>query len=397
GFHVSLWQYTYFTPKNPLWKEVVDHGYAVTNEGGRLPAEDAVLDFSNPDAVRWYQQKLKLLLAMGVSVIKADFGEGAPLTGVYHSGRTGWYEHNLYPLRYGQAVTEVTREVRGADEGIIWARSAWAGSQRYPVHWGGDAENTDGAMAAELRAGLSLGMSGFTFWSHDIGGFLNRAPRGLYRRWLAFGMLTSHSRTHGAPPREPWEYDAAFVDDFRRAVDLKYALMPYVVAQAKLSAEHGWPMLRPLFFEYPDDPTSWFVDDQYMFGSDLLVAPLFEESNRRRVYLPPGEWIDYQSGAAYEGGRWHEIAAGTIPIVLLVRNHTVLPHVAVTQSTSAIDWNHVELRVFSTDGASAEGAVALPNGDVHVLRVSGGRLATDPFGGRVQWRITNQPRPAGKR
>jgi len=391
GFHVSLWQYTYFTPKNPLWKELVDHGYAVTNEGGRLPAEDAVLDMSNPEAVRWYEQKLKTLLAMGVSAIKADFGEGAPLTGLYHSGRTGWYEHNLYPLRYGQAVTEATRDVRGANEGIIWARSAWAGSQRYPVHWGGDAENTNQAMAAELRAGLSLGMSGFTFWSHDIGGFLDRAPRALYRRWLAFGMLTSHSRTHGAPPREPWEYDPAFVDDFRRAVDLKYALMPYVIAQAKLSAERGWPMLRPLFFEFPNDPTSWLVDDQYMFGSDLLVAPLFEESNRRQVYLPPGAWIDYQSGKAFDGGqegRWQEIDAGAIPIVLLVRNHAAVPHVAVAQSTAAIDWTHIELRIFSTDGAPAGGMVALPNDSVRVIRVSGGRLAVDPFGGRVQWRIS---------
>ena len=398
GFHVSLWQYTYFTPKNPLWRELVDSGYAVPNDGGHLPAEDAVLDMSNPAAVRWYQRKLKSLLEMGVGAIKADFGEGAPLTGIYHSGRTGWYEHNLYPLRYQQAVTQVTREVRGADEGIIWARSAWAGSQRYPVHWGGDAENTDQAMAAELRAGLSLGLSGFTFWSHDVGGFLNRAPRDLYRRWLAFGVLTSHTRSHGAPPREPWTYDSAFVDDFRRTVELKYALMPYVWAQAKESAARGWPMLRTLFFEYPDDPTSWLVDDEYLFGSDLLVAPLFSETNRRRVYLPPGTWIDYQTGRAYTGARWEEIAIGGqgpgngerregIPIVLLVRDHTILPHVAVAQSTASIDWRHVELRVFSTDGQVATGRFALPNGEVQTLRIDRGRLTSDPLAGRVSWRI----------
>jgi alpha-D-xyloside xylohydrolase len=393
GFHVSLWQYTYFTPKNPLWRELVDSGYVVPNDGGRLPAEDAVLDMSNAAAVRWYQRKLKALLEMGVSAIKADFGEGAPLTGIYHSGRTGWYEHNLYPLRYQQAVTQVTREVRGANEGIIWARSAWAGSQRYPVHWGGDAENTDQAMAAELRAGLSLGLSGFTFWSHDVGGFLNRAPRDLYRRWLAFGVLTSHTRSHGAPPREPWTYDSAFVDDFRRAVELKYALMPYVWAQAKESAARGWPMLRALFFEFPDDPTSWLVDDEYLFGSDLLVAPMFSEVSRRRVYLPPGSWIDYQTGKVYTGARWQEIDAGLIPIVLLVRDHTILPHVAVAQSTSSIDWRHVELRVFSTDGHAAEGRFALPNGDVQTLRVDGGRLTADPLAGRVVWRLTRASLP----
>src|SRR5207237_1492589 len=257
----------------------------VKNEGGQLPFEDAVLDMSNPDAVRWYQGKLANLLKMGVGAIKVDFGEGAPLNGLYASGRTGLYEHNLYPLRYNKAVADITRETTG--DNVIWARSAWAGSQRYPLHWGGDAENTNSAMAATLRGGLSFGLSGYTFWSHDVGGFVNRAPRELYRRWLPFGALTSHTRTHGAPPREPWEYDSAFVQDFRRAVEMKYRLMPYIYAQAKASAANGYPMLRTLFFEYPDDPTSWLIEDAYLFGSDLLVAPLFEEADRRRVSLPP--------------------------------------------------------------------------------------------------------------
>ncbi len=387
GFHVSLWQYTYFTPKNPLWKEIVDHGYHVRDAGGRLPAEDAVLDFSNPAAVAWYQAKLAALLRMGVSVIKADFGENAPVDGVYHSGETGWYEHNLYPVRYNAAVYDVTKRVTGG--GIIWGRSAWAGSQRYPLHWGGDAENTNQAMAAELRAGLSMGLSGFTYWSHDVGGFVGRAPRDLYRRWLPFGALTSHTRTHGAPPREPWEYDAAFEDDFRRGIGLKYALMPYIYAQARTSSAHGWPMMRALFFEYPGDPTSWLVDDEYLFGSDLLVAPLFADTaSARRVYVPPGAWTDYQTGRVYAGARWHDIAAGQIPIVLLVRDHTVIPHVAVAQNTAAIDWRTMELRTFSSDGAPAEGSVTTPEGGVSAVRVEGGRLVRDPLGGRVAFRVT---------
>jgi alpha-D-xyloside xylohydrolase len=387
GLRVSLWQYPYFTAKNPLWREIVDRGYHVRDEGGRLPAEDAVLDFSNPDAVRWYQGKLAGLLALGVGAIKADFGENAPATGVYHSGRTGWYEHNLYPVRYNDAVYDVTKRTTG--DGIIWARSAWAGSQRYPLHWGGDAENTNQAMAAELRAGMSLGLSGFSFWSHDVGGFVNRAPRDLYRRWLAFGVLTSHTRTHGAPPREPWEYDSAFVVDFRRAVELKYALMPYVWAQAQLASARGHPMLRSLFFEYPDDATSWLIEDEYLFGSDLLVAPLLEnDATQRHVYLPPGKWIDYQTGRAYDGARWHDIVAGQIPIVLLVRDHTVIPHAAVAQSTGEIDWTHIELRTFSTDGAAASGSFALPDGRVQALRVDAGRVPDDPFAGRVAWRVT---------
>lgn len=386
GFRVSLWQYTYFTPKNPLSRELAEQGLAVRDAGGRPTSDDAVVDFSNPAAIAWYRAKLGPLLDMGVGAIKADFGEGAPHDGLYHSGRTGWYEHNLYPLRYNKAVFDFTREKTG--DGIIWARSAWAGSQRYPIHWGGDAENTNSAMAASLRAGLSFGMSGFTYWSHDVGGFVARAPRELYRRWLPFGVLTSHTRTHGAPPREPWEYDSAFVDDFRRAVELKYTLMPYIYAQSQIASAHGWPMLRTLFFEYPDDPTSWMVEDEYLFGPSLLVAPLFEETTSRRVYLPPGIWMDYQTGRSYEGARWHEIAPGIIPIVLLVKNHTVLPRLAVAQSTAAMNWHDLELHVFSSDGGPAEGSVALPGGPVQLVRVEGSRLAGPPLVGQVRWRIT---------
>jgi alpha-D-xyloside xylohydrolase len=392
GFHVSLWQYTYFTRKNKIRDELFRGGLAVRNEAGMIGEEDATLDFSNSAAVKWYRGKLAGLLAMGVGVIKADFGEGAPLTGLYASGRTGWYEHNLYPVRYNKAAWEVTKEVTGS--GIIWGRSAWAGSQRYGVHWGGDAENTNSAMAATLRGGLSLGLSGFTYWSHDIGGFVNRAPRDLYRRWTPFGALSSHTRTHGAPPREPWEYDSAFVVDFRRAIELKYALMPYIYAQARASSEKGHPMMRTLFFEYPDDPASWLIEDEYFFGSDLLVAPLFDDVDHRQVYLPPGTWIDYQTGRAYAGAAWYDIRAGAIPIVLLVRQGAVIPHAAVAQHTAAMNWNDIELRVFAGPNASgvpASGLFALPDEALQLLelRPAGGTyaLARDPLAGKVRWRV----------
>ena len=393
GFHVSLWQYTYFTRRNKIWDELFRGGFAVRNEAGVIGEEDATLDFSNPAAVQWYEGKLQSLLGMGVGVIKADFGEGAPLTGLYASGRTGWYEHNLYPVRYNRAAWEVTKRVTGS--GIIWGRSAWAGSQRYPVHWGGDAENTNSAMAATLRGGLSLGLSGFTYWSHDIGGFVNRSPRELYRRWAPFGALSSHTRTHGAPPREPWEYDSAFVVDFRRAMELKYALMPYIYAQAKASSEKGFPVMRTLFFEYPDDPTSWLIEDEYFFGSDLLVAPLFDDTDHRRVYLPPGTWTDYQTGRAYPGAAWHDIRSGQIPIVLLIRQNVAIPHIPVAQYTAAMNWSEVELRVFAVSGGTAgpiTGLFALPDGALHQLelRPAAGSyaLVRDPLGGKVRWRIT---------
>ena len=222
-----------------------------------------------------------------------------------------------------------------------------------------------------------------------MGGFVERTPRDLYSRWVPFGMLTSHSRAHGQPPKEPWEYDAAFVDEYRRAAELKYALMPYVYAQAKSAAGRGHPMLRTLFFEFPDDPTSWLIEDEYLLGEDLLVAPLFDSQRRRLVYLPPGPWVDYQTGASYQGGRWHTIDAGAIPIVLMVRGGELLPHAAVAQHTGAIDWNTIELRIYGAVAAEARGVFALPDGDLQTLvavrRNRGYTLKDDPLRGKVTW------------
>jgi alpha-D-xyloside xylohydrolase len=388
GFHISLWQLPYFVPRNALFPEILEKGLAVRDAKGNLPYEDAVLDFSNPETVAWYQDKIAGLLRTGVGAIKVDFGEAAPLTGLYASGRSGFYEHNLYPLRYNRTVAEVTKQVTG--ESIFWARSAWAGSQRYPVHWGGDAGNTDVAMAATLRGGLSLGLSGFTFWSHDIGGFTARTPEELYRRWMPFGMLTSHSRCHGTPPKEPWEYSAAFMDDFRRADELKYRLMPYVYAQAREASERGLPMVRALFIEYPDDPGSWLVEDEYLFGSDILVAPLMEAGTAgRSVYLPPGQWIDYQTGQAWGAG-WHAIEAGRIPVVMLVREGAAIPHLKLAQSTLRMDWSSLELVAYATSAPRATGLVCLPSDNVlhemTLLRRGGGfALAADPLRGKVAW------------
>jgi alpha-D-xyloside xylohydrolase len=386
GFHISLWQLPYFVPKNSLFPEILAKGLAVKDGKGNLPYEDAVLDFTNPAAVAWYQEKIAGLMRMGVGAIKVDFGEAAPLTGVYANGRSGFYEHNLYPLRYNQTVADITRQVTG--ENIIWARSAWAGSQRYPLHWGGDSGNTDTAMAATLRGGLSFGLSGFSFWSHDIGGFTSKSPEELYRRWVPFGMLTSHSRCHGAPPKEPWEYSAAFLDDFRRADEMKYRLMPYIYAQAKDSTERGLPMVRALFVEYPGDPGAWQVDDEYLFGADILVAPLFEtQTTGRDVYLPQGQWIDYQTGKLYPAG-WHRIEAGRIPIVMLVREGAVIPQMQAALSTSRLDWSKLEMVVYAAGAQNAQGLVCLPSDNVlrkvDATRRGGGfALAADPLAGKA--------------
>ena len=360
GFHVSLWQLPYFSPKNSLFPEIIEKGLAVRDRKGNIPYEDATLDFSNPETVSWYQDKIASLLKMGVGVIKVDFGEAAPASGLYHSGRTGFYEHNLYPLRYNKAVADITKEITGNT--LIWARSTWAGSQRYPLHWGGDAATTNTAIAATLRGGLSLGLSGFSFWSHDIGGFTTKSPENLYARWTPFGMLTSHVRSHGNPPTEPWEYSDLFLKGFRKADDMRYKLMPYIYTQAKLSSNNGLPMLRALFIEYPNDPGSWLIDDQYLFGSSILVAPLFEDVKERNVYLPPGQWIDYQTHQLYNGG-WHSIKAGEIPIVMLIKARTIIPHIKLAQSTQDMDWSNILLQIFATEeNQQAKGELFLPEG-----------------------------------
>lgn len=389
GFHVSLWQLPYFTPKNTLFDEIVENELAVKDRKGNIPYEDAVLDFSNPKAVEWYQGKLRHLFDQGVGVFKVDFGEAAPSNGIYHSGRTGFYEHNLYPLRYNKAVAELTKEEKGYS--LIWARSTWAGSQRYPLHWGGDAATTNTAMSATLRGGLSIGLSGFSFWSHDVGGFVTAAPEDLYRRWTPFGMLSSHVRSHGEPPTEPWLYNESFLQAFRKADNMRYELMPYIYAQAKESSEKGLPMMRALFVEYPDDAGSWLVDDQYLFGSSMLVAPLFEEVSGRQVYLPEGKWIDYQTNKVYETG-WHTIEAGDIPIIVLVKDGTVIPHIKLAQSTQAMDWTNLDLRVFAAEGTnSASGEIFLPEGDaVQTITVSkrgnNFEVTENPLSGKTTFR-----------
>ena len=347
GFHTCLWQLPYFTPKNRFFNEIIDKGLHVKNATGGMPVEDAILDFSNPETVNWYQQKIEGLMKQGVSTIKCDFGEAAPYNGFYHSGKGGLYEHNLYPLRYNKALWEVV-ERNHPGEGIIWARSAWAGSQRYALHWGGDAATTNTGMLGDLRGGLSFGLSGFSFWSHDMGGFVTASPEDIYRRWLPFGFLSSHTRAHGAPPTEPWLISESFTDAFRACAEMKYKLMPYVWEQAKECSKLGLPMVRALLVEFPHDQGAWYVEDEYMFGSKMLVAPLLESGNSRNVYLPKGKWIDYQTGKVYEGG-YQTIEAGEIPCIILVKDGSVIPHALLAQRTDQINWNAIENKEYKAN------------------------------------------------
>lgn len=362
GFHTCLWQLPYFTPKNRYFRELVDGGMAVHNGNGTLSYEDAVLDLSNPKTVAWYQGKIANLIKQGVSAIKCDFGEAAPYDGIYASGKTGFYEHNLYPLRYNKALWQAVHDNTPDHEGVIWARSAWAGSQRYPLHWGGDAATNEigsVGMLGDLRGGLSFGLSGFSFWSHDMGGFVTKSPDDLYRRWLPFGFLSSHTRAHGAPPTEPWLISESFTKAFRQSAEMKYKLMPYVYAQAKDCSERGLPMVRALLVEFPDDPGAWFVEDEYMFGSQILVAPMLETGKSRTVYLPRGKWIDYQTGKVYEGG-YQTIPTAEIPCVILVKDGSLIPHVPVAHNTGDIKWDKVELKAYKADATKCTGLLFRP-------------------------------------
>ena len=365
GFRVCLWQLPYFTPKNRYFEELVKGGMHVKNAVGGMPYEDAVLDLSNPKTVKWYQDKIGGLIDQGVSAIKCDFGEAAPYNGLYASGHTGMYEHNLYPLRYNMALWNAVKDHSG--EGVIWARSAWAGSQRYPLHWGGDAATNNIGMLGDLRGGLSFGLSGFSFWSHDMGGFVTASPEDIYRRWLPFGFLSSHTRAHGAPPTEPWLISKSFTDAFRKCAEMKYKLMPYVYAQAKDCSNRGLPMVRALFVEFPDDPGAWLVEDEYMFGSQILVAPLMESGKSRTCYLPKGKWIDYQSGKVYQGG-YQDIAAGDIPCVIVVRDGSIIYHAPVAQSTDKIDWGKLQAVKYKADAKECRGLLFKPgDNDVKIV------------------------------
>ncbi len=322
GFRISLWQYNFIPPNadNSHFLEAVRNGYLAKNEKGepyQLPEEckgswtkDVIIDFSNPDARKWYGDKIYSLIKTGAAAIKTDFGEGIPEDAVYHS-IDGRHFHNLYSLVYNHTVFNATKEASG--ESIVWARSGTAGSQRYPVHWGGDSQCSFEALAATLRGALSMGMSGIPFFSHDIGGFLGMPDDELYVRWAQLGMFSSHARCHGAGDtthREPWAFSEEACDIFRYYDKLRYSLMPYIYEQAKKCTETGLPMMRALYLEYPDDRNVYHIDDEYMFGDSILVAPVLmplAKSKIRKIYLPKGVWTDFFTKEKTESqGIWIE-------------------------------------------------------------------------------------------
>jgi alpha-D-xyloside xylohydrolase len=385
GVRTCLWIHPYMPVGSEIYQEAEQAGFLIKkSDGSSSPVMEvfsgtdlAAVDFTNPAAQLWFQSKLERLLKMGAAVFKSDFGEQAPIDAVYHDGRSGVEMHNLYPLIYNRAVFELTEKYFG--RGLTWGRAAYAGSQRYPVQWGGDSYSSLDQLACQVRGLLGYGMSGVPFCSHDVGGFdgspdafdkpeiqelleskdineyLNMISSypvdpEVYIRWMQFGVFSSHVRAHGKQPHEPWEYGEEAEIITRRYLKLRYRLLPYIYSEAVRSSQDGLPMARPLVLEYQSDPNTHHLDLEYLFGRDILVAPVVTRASTRKVYLPEGNWVDFWSKENVPGGRWVQVQAPLEKLPLWVRAGAILP---LGPEMDYVDQKPLEplvLELYSPDG-----------------------------------------------
>ena len=333
GLKVCVWINSYIAQESCLFAEGMEKGYFVKRKNGDVWQWDmwqpgmALVDFTNPAACKWFQDKLEVLLDMGVDCFKTDFGERIPTEDVvYYDGSDPVKMHNYYTYLYNKTVYELLQRKRGKDDAVLFARSATAGGQKFPVHWGGDCWSNYEAMAESMRGGLSLTMSGFGYWSHDIGGFEDTSTPDVYKRWAAFGLLSTHSRFHGSTSyRVPWAYDDEAVDVVRFFTKLKLSLTPYLYSSAVRTSRTGVPMMRSMVLEFENDPVCQYLDRQYMLGDSLLVAPIFNDRGEAYYYLPEGAWTNYLTGETVEGGVWRKEHHDYMSIPLWARENTILP------------------------------------------------------------------------
>ena len=365
GIKVCVWINPYIGQESALFDEGMEKGYFIKRPDGSVWQWDmwqsgmAVVDFTNPEAVRWYQQGLEKLLDMGVDCFKTDFGERIPTDVVYHDGSDPMKMHNFYTYLYNKAVYEILAEKRGKSEAVLFARSATAGGQKFPVHWGGDCWSDYESMEQSLRGGLSLTSSGFGFWSHDIGGFESKSTPDVYKRWCAFGLLSTHSRLHGSSSyRVPWLYDEESVDVVRFFTRLKASLMPYLYRCAYETSRTGIPMMRSMALEFTDDRNCSYLANQYMLGDSLLVAPVLNEEGIAEYYLPDGVWTNFLTGETRQGGRWYREKHDYLSIPLYVRENSVIA-VGAKDDGPVYDYaDEVIFRVYEVaDGGKAETVV----------------------------------------
>ena len=389
GLKLCAWINPYIAQASPLFDEGKENGYLIRKTDGSVWQTDmwqagmGILDVTNPAARDWYCDKLKKLLDQGIDCLKTDFGERIPVRDiVYYDHSDPLRMHNYYTFLYNQMVFSLLKREKGEGEAILFARSATAGSQQFPVHWGGDNSATYVSMAETLRAGLSMSHSGFGYWSHDISGFEQTAPADVYKRWAAFGLLSSHSRLHGSGSyRVPWLFDDESVDVVRAFSKLKCRLMPYLYQMAVEAHEHGTPMMRPMILEFPEDPACEYLDRQYMLGDRLLVAPVFRNDGSVTYYVPAGEWYNLLTGEKITGGTWHTEQHGFMTLPLLVRGRTVLPLGSCDHSTEYSFSKDVELHVFGlADGESCTFRIPAPDGKAfssYSVRMENGRAIVE--------------------
>ena len=372
GLHICVWINPYIAQRSALFDEGMEQGYLLKRPNGDVWQWDmwqagmALVDFTNPDACVWFGDKLRALVDMGVDCFKTDFGERIPTDVVYFDGSDPTRMHNFYAYLYNKTVFEVLENALGEGQATLFARSATAGCQQFPVHWGGDNTATFESMAESLRGGLSLCLSGFGFWSHDIGGFEQTASADVYKRWCAFGLLSSHSRLHGSGSyRVPWLFDEEAVDVLRFFTRLKCELMPYLFGVACQAHETGVPVMRAMMLEFPDDPACDTLDRQYMLGDALLVAPVFSSDGFVEYYLPQGRWTGLLSGEVLQGGRWVREHHGYMSLPLLARPNAVIPVGANDERPDYDLAKGVTFHVFELqDGANATTTVPALGGDV---------------------------------
>jgi len=398
GLHICVWINPYIAQRSPLFAEGVRQGYLLKKPNGDVWQTDlwqpgmGIVDFTNPAARQWFGDKLRALVDMGVDCFKTDFGERIPTDVAYFDGSDPVKMHNYYSYLYNKTVFEVLRERRGDGEAVLFARSATAGGQQFPVHWGGDCETTFESMAESLRGGLSLGLSGFGFWSHDIGGFEGTPSKEVYKRWIAFGLLSSHSRLHGHESyRVPWLFDEEAVDVLRLFTKLKCRLMPYLYTQALEAKHKGLPMMRAMMLEFPDDPTCDYLDRQYMLGESLLVAPVFSHDGAVTYYLPPGRWTNYFTGEAVEGPGWMREVHDFKSLPLMVRPNSVI---AMGSHEDRPDYDFgegVTLQVYElADGKSVTAVIPSLAGDVDVrfeVKRQGRMITVERHGASKRWQL----------
>lgn len=326
GLKICVWINPYIAQKSPLFGEAMEKGYLLMKDNGRVWQWDmwqagmGLVDFTNPDACSWYQSKLKALLDVGVDCFKTDFGERVPTNVKWFDGSDPEKMHNYYTYLYNQCVFELLKKEKGESEAVLFARSAAPGGQKFPVHWGGDSTSQYISMAETLRGGLSLMDSGFGFWSHDIGGFEDDGSADLYKRWVAFGLLSSHSRLHGSSSyRVPWNYDEEACEVLKYFTELKWKLMPYIYSLAQTAHEKGLPVMRPMHMQYPKDRNCAYLDQQYMLGDRILVAPVFSSDGKQDFYLPEGNWVHLLTKEPAQGNQWHTGTFDYFSLPLYVR------------------------------------------------------------------------------